>query len=183
MTDRSGLEASLLRDARLGDRRAFGGLVDLHGPRMYRFAVRMLGDDHDARDAVQEAFLSAWRDLDSFEGRSSVSTWLLRLTHRRAVDLQRRRKPTPVDDEALVPMLPPQQHDPLQQVLEDELVVALQQALLDLPGQQRAVWLLREVEQMGYDEIAHTLTTTPDSVRGLLHRARATLAERMAPWR
>ncbi|MGJ9411778.1 RNA polymerase sigma factor [Aeromicrobium sp. CF4.19] len=176
-------EARLLRDARLGDRRAFGGLVDLHGPQMYRFALRMLGDDHDARDAVQEAFISAWKDLEHYEGRSTFSTWLLRLTHRRAVDLQRRRTPTPVDDEGIATLLPPQQGDPLQRVLEDELVEALQSALLELPRSQRATWLLREVEQMSYDEIAEALATTPDSVRGLLHRARSALSERMSPWR
>lgn len=176
-------EATLLRDARLGDRTAFDGIVQMHGPQMFRFATRMLGSEHDARDAVQDAFVSAWKDLDSFQGRAKLSTWLLRLTHRRAVDLQRKRKPTPVEEEQLSLTLPPKGDDPLQRVLEDELIRALQAALLLLPRQQRAVWLLREIEQLSYDEIAETLNLTTDSVRGLLHRSRSTLAERMASWR
>ncbi|KQY56178.1 RNA polymerase subunit sigma-70 [Aeromicrobium sp. Root495] len=151
---------------------------------MYRFALRMVGGhDADAAEVVQEAFVSAWKNLETFEARSTLRTWLFSLTSRRAVDLQRRRRPTPVDDEFLALVAPPAQRDPLQDVLDRELVAALQVALTQLPDQQRAVWLLREVEDMSYDEIATTLAITPDSVRGQLHRGRQNLAERMAPWR
>ncbi|WP_235503370.1 RNA polymerase sigma factor [Aeromicrobium sp. Root495] len=174
----------LVRLARLGDRSAFDAIVERHGPGMYRFALRMVGGhDADAAEVVQEAFVSAWKNLETFEARSTLRTWLFSLTSRRAVDLQRRRRPTPVDDEFLALVAPPAQRDPLQDVLDRELVAALQVALTQLPDQQRAVWLLREVEDMSYDEIATTLAITPDSVRGQLHRGRQNLAERMAPWR
>lgn len=174
----------LVRRVRLGDRSAFDAIIHRHGPGMYRFAVRMVGGDRtDAGEVVQEAFISAWKNIETFEARSSLRTWLFSLVSRRAVDLQRKRKPTPVADDFLSAVAPPANRDPLQDVMDKELVAALQVALAELPHQQRAVWLLREVEEMSYDDIATTLTMTPDSVRGQLHRGRKNLAERMAQWR
>lgn len=175
---------ALVRAARLGDHDAFGELVDRHGPGMLRYARRLVGgSEADAGEVVQEAFISAWRSLDSFRGESTIRTWLFRLVHRRAVDLQRHRRPTPIDDELLSRMLPTAGDNPLQDVLNSELLEALQKALEELPWNQRAAWLLREVEGLGYDEIAHAMGTTVGSVRGHLHRGRRQLAERMARWR
>ena len=67
--------------------------------------------------------------------------------------------------------------------LEADLVEALRSALQDLPWRQRACWVLRELEGLSYDEIAATVGVTSGQVRGYLHRGRATLAERMEPWR
>lgn len=175
---------ALVRAARLGDHDAFGELVDRHGPGMLRYARRLVGgSEADAGEVVQEAFISAWRSLDSFRGESTIKTWLFRLVHRRAVDLQRHRRPTPIDDELLSRMMPTAGDNPLQDVLDSELLEALQKALEELPWNQRAAWLLREVEGLGYDEIALAMGTTVGSVRGHLHRGRRQLAERMARWR
>lgn len=89
----------------------------------------------------------------------------------------------PIDDELLSRLTPPARDNPLQWVLDEELVAALQLALDELPWHQRSAWLLREVEQMSYQEIASTLDLPVGSVRGHLHRGRRTLAERMARWR
>ncbi|GIN05705.1 hypothetical protein Pve01_73630 [Planomonospora venezuelensis] len=137
----------------------------------------------DAGEVVQEAFISAWRSLDTFRGDSSIRTWLFRLVHRRAVDLQRHRRPTPIDDELISRVIEASGDNPLQDVLDAELLEALQRALDELPWNQRAAWLLREVEGLGYEEIARTMGTTVGSVRGHLHRGRRQLAERMARWR
>jgi RNA polymerase sigma-70 factor (ECF subfamily) len=175
---------ALVRAARLGDHDAFGELVDRHGPGMLRYARRLVGgSEADAGEVVQEAFISAWRSLDGFRGESTIRTWLFRLVHRRAVDLQRHRRPTPIDDELLSRMMPTAGDNPLQDVLNSELLEALQRALEELPWNQRAAWLLREVEGLGYDEIALAMGTTVGSVRGHLHRGRRQLAERMARWR
>ena len=172
-----------MRDARQGDREAFDIIVQRYGPDMYRYATRLLGSDADAGEAVQEAFVSAWRSIARFQGRSALRTWLFRLVHRRAVDLQRRRRPVPLADDVLAAYSPPAQSDPLQEVLNSSLVVAVEVALGELSEPQRAVWLLREVEEMSYAEIAETLSMTPDGVRGLLQRARARLSERLAAWK
>lgn len=177
-------DAALVRAARLGDDLAFGELVDRHGPGMLRYARRLVaGSEADASEVVQEAFISAWKNIDSFRGESSLKTWLFRLVHRRAVDLQRHRRPTPIDDDLLSRVVRVADDNPLQDVMDSELLEALQQALDELPWNQRAAWLLREVEGLGYDEIAQALGTTVGSVRGHLHRGRRHLAERMARWR
>lgn len=177
-------DAALVRAARLGDDDAFGVLVDRHGPSMLRYARRLVGGSEvDAGEVVQEAFISAWRSLDSFRGESSLRTWLFRLVHRRAVDLNRHRRPTPIDDDLISRTMHASSDNPLQDVLDAELLEALQKALDELPWNQRAAWLLREVEGLGYDEIARTMGTTVGSVRGHLHRGRRQLAERMARWR
>ena len=177
-------DAALVRAARLGDDAAFGELVDRHGPGMLRYARRLVGgSEADAGEVVQEAFISAWKGLDGFRGDSSLRTWLFRLVHRRAVDLIRHRRPTPIDDDLLSHVVRVADDNPLQDVMDSELLGALQEALDELPWNQRAAWLLREVEGLGYDEIAHAMGTTVGSVRGHLHRGRRQLAERMARWR
>lgn len=177
-------DQALVRAARLGDDDAFAEVVARHGPALYRYALRLVGGSAaDATEATQEALISAWRSLEAFEGRSSLRTWLLRLVHRRAADLQRRRRPTPIDDDLLSTMARPARDNPLQSVLDAELLAALQAALDELPWHQRAAWLLREVEGMSYDEIAETLAIPVGSVRGHLHRGRKTLTLRMERWR
>ncbi|MDO9380832.1 MAG: sigma-70 family RNA polymerase sigma factor [Nocardioidaceae bacterium] len=174
---------ALVRAARLDDQDAFAEIVDRYGSGMLGYARRLVGDHADAADVVQAAFVSAWRGLPTFEGRSALRTWLFRLVQRRAADLARARRPTPVDDRLLSAISPADRRDPLQGLLDSELVAALQAALAELPWHQRSVWLLREFEGMTYDEIADVLAITPGSVRMHLHRGRRTLAERMARWR
>lgn len=177
-------DQALVRAAAVGDEDAFQVIVDRHGPGMYRYARRLVGgSDNDAAEVTQEAFISAWKNLGGYGGRSSLRTWLFRLVHRRAVDLQRRRRPTPINDDLLSRMVRPAADNPLQEVLDAELMTALQQALDELPWHQRSTWLLREIEGMSYDEIADALAMSVGSVRGHLHRGRRTLAERMARWR
>jgi hypothetical protein len=69
-------DGALVRAARLGDVQAFAVIVDRHGPAMYRYAVRLLHHDADAAEVVQEAFISAWKNLHTFQGRSNLRTWL-----------------------------------------------------------------------------------------------------------
>ncbi len=176
-------DRALVRDAALGDKRAFSEVVDRYGADMYRFAFRMVADEHDARDVVQEALVSAWKNIGTFEARSSLRTWLYRLVNRRAVDLQRRRKPTPTDDEAIQGLLQRASDDPERDAIGSAMVRALQAALDELPTTQRAAWILREIEGLSYDEIAQAVGTTPDSARGHLQRARTSLAGRMESWR
>lgn len=176
-------DASLVRAAVLGDDAAFAAIVDRHGPSMFRFARRMLADDDDAGEAVQEAFISAWKNIESFQGRSTLRTWLFSLTHRRAADIRRRRRPIPTDDEILAERTVDALADPSRAVLEHDLLAALQTTLTALPWRQRAVWVLREIEELSYDEIAEALSMGPDAVRGQLYRARRHVTDRMEAWR
>ncbi len=183
-------QQALARRAGLGDRAAYAELFRRLFPATYRFALRML--DHDpalAEDAVQEAWIKAWRGLPDVRGGSTFSTWLFSIVSREALDVRRRRRPVVVDSKILEPLVDRAAlrqrgaHDPAQAVLADELWETLNLALLELPWRQRASWLLRELEGFSYDEIAKVLETTPTVVRGQLHRARRTLAIRMEQWR
>ncbi|SDD13076.1 RNA polymerase sigma-70 factor, ECF subfamily [Nocardioides lianchengensis] len=177
-------DEALVRAARLGDEVAFATIVDRHGPGMHRYALRLVGGrDADAAEVAQDALVSAWRSLPSFGGDSALRTWLFRIVHRRAADLTRRRRPVPIDDQLLSHLVPEAAENALRSILDEELVEALQRCLDELPWHQRAVWLLREVEGMSYDEIASTLSLSVGSVRGHLHRGRRTISERMARWR
>lgn len=176
-------DGALLRAARLGDTDAFGAVVERHGPGMRRYARFILGDEEDAADATQEALVSAWRGLGTFRGESSLRTWLFTLVSRRAADLQRRRRPVPVDEQQLEQRLPGGPDTASGTALETDLLAALRSALQELPWRQRACWVLRELEGLSYDEIAATLAITSGQVRGYLHRGRTTLAERMESWR
>jgi RNA polymerase sigma-70 factor (ECF subfamily) len=174
----------LARRAGLGDRSSFAEIFERHGAALYRYAVRMLNGDHQsAEDAVQETMTKAWLKLDRFRGDSSLRTWLFRLVANECIDSLRRRRPIAVGDD-LISVLSreaaPGPHD-VASVLE--LQEALDKALLELPWRQRAAWMLREVEDLSYAEIAEVLDTSLAVVRGQLHRARATLAIRMAQWR
>src|SRR6187401_2132823 len=85
-------EADILARARSGDTAAFRALVDRHARTVFRLAYRMTGNEHDAEDVVQEAFLKAYRSLGSFEERSQVSSWLYRIASNCAFDVLRRRQ-------------------------------------------------------------------------------------------
>lgn len=175
--------------AGLGDRPAFAELFERHFAATLRFAVPMLdGDQQLAEDAVQDAWIKAWRALPTFRGTSAVRTWLFSITARAALDARRRRRPTPIDDRLLEPLANEtrpgaRSGDPYEVFAGLELWQALQVALDELPWNQRACWLLREMDDLSYDEIARVLELSPTVVRGQLHRARRTLATRMEQWR
>ncbi|WP_298889644.1 RNA polymerase sigma factor [uncultured Serinicoccus sp.] len=176
-------DGTLLRAARLGDQGAFRQIVDRHGPGMYRYARTLVGHEQDAGDVLQEAFVSAWKNLPTFRGESSLKTWLFRLVHRRAMDHHRTRRPVPVTEEVFADVVADVSGDPVRQAESRELLADLRRCLGELPETQRACWLLREVEGMSYQDIGDTLGLPVGSVRGQLHRARTTLAERMSRWR
>lgn len=175
---------ALARAAALGDRDAFEAIVHRHGLPMYRYARRMLVDDGDAQEVVQDAFVGAWKGLDHFGGRSSLRTWLFGLTAHKAVDRRRRRaRPQPIDDRMLSTRPAGPGSDPLAAATTAELAAALDRALAELPYRQRACWLLVEIEGLSQPEAAHVLSMSAGAVRGQLFRARRNLAERMARWR
>jgi RNA polymerase sigma-70 factor, ECF subfamily len=174
------------------------------------YCYRMLGSGSEAEDAVQETMLRAWRKADSFEGRSSVRSWLYRIATNVCLDMhgavQRRARPmelgpaSPPDESHLGPMLPeatwvspiadervlPPNADPAEIAeVRDSVRLAFVTALQHLPGRQRAVLILSEVLRWRATEVAELLDTSVAAVNSALQRARATLtampAERARP--
>lgn len=176
-------EQALVEAARLGDRGAFEEIVRRYGASMYRYARRMVRDAGDAQEAVQDAFVAAWQGLESYQGRSSLNTWLLRLTVHKSIDLARRSRATPADDSVFSAAPAGPSSDPVAHATQAELLAELESALAELPYRQRACWVLVEVDGLSASEVGEVVGLSPGAVRGQLHRARSNLERRMERWR
>lgn len=173
-------DVRLVRAAAYGDVLAFETLVYRHQERAFRVALRMLGNRSDAEEAVQDAFVRAWKALPSFGGRSRFSTWLYRITVNCCLTaLESRRLPAGELSGAEAAPGP----GPAERAQASEGMHALTAAIGSLTPEQRAPLVLRELEGLSYEEIGEVLQLTPAAVKGRLHRARLELVEAVRPWR
>jgi RNA polymerase sigma-70 factor (ECF subfamily) len=182
---------------------AFAGELEMYRRELTGYCYRMLGSGFEAEDAVQETLLRAWRNVESFERRSSLRTWLYRIATNVCMDMlrsaQRRTRPANLGPDSLPleiflgPMLPgvswvtpildsriaPYSQDPAERTLQRESVrLAFIAALQYLPSRQRAVLILCEVLSWRADEVAELLDTSVPAVNSALQRARETLRSR-----
>ena len=169
----------LVRAAAGGDEDAFAQLVALHEKKVYNLALRMCGNPEDAWDAAQEAFLSAWRGLPSFRGEAGFSTWLYRLTSNASIDLLRRtrrqRGESSLDDESLGIDAIDRTPSPQERAEESELRGAVTAGLARLSDSHRQALVLREVQELSYEEIASVLEVDLGTVKSRISRARSAL--------
>ncbi|MBZ9638285.1 MULTISPECIES: RNA polymerase sigma factor [unclassified Streptomyces] len=165
-----------------GDAEAFALLVRRHSPSMLALAFRMLGNAQDAEDAVQDAFVSAWQRLPEFRHTAAFRTWMYRITVNRCLNARRHRRATlPLN--AVTEPAAGMGSSPSGVAEQDALTVALTTALAALDPEQRACWILRELHGLAYEEIAHVTSTSEQTVRGRLYRARRSLKEALKSWR
>jgi len=176
------------------------GELEQHRGALTAYCYRMLGSPFDAEDAVQEAFVRAWRARDRFEGRAAVRSWLYRIATNVCIDLLKgkERRTRPMDlgpatepleknlnwrlDKRWVEPIPESlvapEPDPADRAVERESIrLAFVAALQKLPARQRAVLILREVLRWEASEVAELLDSSVASVNSSLQRARATLAK------
>ena len=177
-------EAELIQTARSGDRAAFGALVEQHYTMVYNLAFRMVGDPDDAADLTQDAFLTAWRSLASFQGQAAFSTWLYRLTSNACIDFLRREKRrgtlslTAEDDEDGRELeLADQRFSPERELEKKEALQAVRKGLAALSPGHRQILVLREMEGLSYEEIARVLDLEEGTVKSRIARARLALKE------
>lgn len=185
-------EGDLLGRLRSGEAAAFEELVRSAGPRLLAVTRRLLRNEDDARDAVQEAFLSAFRGLSGFDGNCHLLTWL----HRIAVNAglmklrgRRRRPEAPIDD--LLPdfdetghhltSIEPWRPEPLLALEREEVRSGVRAAIDRLPDSYRTVLLLRDIEDMSTEETAQALGVSENAVKVRLHRARQALRKLLDP--
>ena len=178
-------ETALVEALRAGDPKAFETMVRLYAGRMLAVARRLVGNDEEARDVVQDALLSAFRAISRFEGQSRVSTWLHRITVNTALMKLRTRRRKP--EESIEPLLPSFQDDGhhavrfsdwegADQLLERaEVREVVRKAIDELPEAYRTVLMLRDIEELSTEETAEALEITPNTVKTRLHRARQAL--------
>ena len=171
----------LIERARDGDLGAFNDLVTLYQDQLFALVVRMVPDRDQASDAVQEAFFSAFRHLDSFRG-GSVKSWLNRICVNAAMDTQRARKRRPVqpypelDDESWQPPAGVEA-DPERIAVDAERTRALTAALASITADQRAAIVLYDIEGYDYAEIADMTRVSLGTVKSRIHRGRLALRE------
>lgn len=184
-------DGALLSRLRAGEQAAFEELVRAETGRLLAVTRRILPTEDDARDAVQDAFLFAFRSLDRFQGHSRLSTWLHRIAVNAALmklRTRRRKREEPLD-----PLLPTylddghhaerfaQWDDPADLIERAENKALVRRLINDLPDAYRTVLLLRDIEGLDTEETAKLLETTPNAVKVRLHRARQALRTLLAP--
>lgn len=169
----------LARAAAGGDENAFSELVALHEKKVYNLALRICGNAEDASDAAQEAFLSAWKGLPNFRGEAGFSTWLYRLASNAAIDLLRRNKnqrgEVSLDNEDAG--IDPVNYDPSpqEQAESAELREAVAAGLAQLSEDHRQALVLREMQELSYEEISEALGVDLGTVKSRISRARGAL--------
>jgi RNA polymerase sigma-70 factor (ECF subfamily) len=172
-------DEALLERARRGDRDAFAALVTRHQDELYTMALRLLGAPSDAADVVQETFLRAYVRLPELRGKT-VRAWLFRVAINCSHDVQRRtvRRPAdPLEDrEGNIIDLPDPALGPEASAVARERLAAIRSALQDLPTDFRAAVVLRDVNDLSYEEISDALRIPIGTVKSRLSRARTMLA-------
>lgn len=170
-----------------GDREAARERLDItelfqaHGDAMYRSAVSIVRDHALAEDVVQESLVRAWRALDTFRGDSSPRTWLLRITHNTAVSMLRRLRDSAIDPLDM-PESPVETADTEDLGMASALLAAIEEALFELDELSRAVVVLREIENLSYEEISELLRVPLPTVKTRLFRARRHLSDVLEGW-
>lgn len=185
-------EDALLARIQAGDKEACARCIDHFAPRIYGIALRLMENEADAEDVVQETFIAALKNIDDFEGRSSLGTWLYRIAYNTA--MMKLRKPLPPIlsvDEALTPSeegltVPQQLFDwcclPETDFETEEVQQELEVAIRDLPEALRTVFVLRDMEGMSTKETADVLDISTAAVKKRLERARLGLRERLSTY-
>jgi RNA polymerase sigma-70 factor (ECF subfamily) len=173
--------APLAERTRAGDPAAFRALIDATSDRLYRLAVHLLRDPDEAEDVVQETYIRAWERRGDLRDAAAVVPWLARIARNAARDRLRWWKRRPERPRVEPGREPASGAAPADRVLmEHERAADLRRALDVLPEKHRVILLLREVEEMSYEQIAELLGVPLGTVDSRLHRARAALGKSFA---
>jgi len=171
-------DLALVQQTLAGQKDAFGALVSRYQRVMYTVALRMLGNEADAQDATQDAFVKAYQRLASFDTHQRFYSWMYRILVNECLNMNRGRKPEEPLDGA--------EEDggtPFDTALESERREQIQMALLRLSPEYRTVIVLRHFAGQSYDEIADALAIPEKTVKSRLYSARQRLGELLLGWK
>ena len=187
-------ETELLEGLRAGQPAAYRRLVEENSAHIYNLALKLLGDEQEAEDVLQETFLSAFEAIDRFEGRSLLSTWLYRIAYNASLMRLRKGKqmttfsldqPTPGEEDEGAPvsrLLVDWSTIPDDQLLTAEARARMDQAIAELPETLRSAFVLRDIQGLSGAEAADVLGITVSAVKTRLHRARLQLRDRLSDY-
>jgi RNA polymerase sigma-70 factor, ECF subfamily len=183
-------DAAVVARVRAGEKDCFRVLVERHSHEIFRLAFRMMGNEHDAEEVVQDTFLRAYRSLDRFELRSSFSTWIYRIATNRCYDLLDQRKSRPEPSPAFDPeeprpedQIPSAMPGPERSLLSGEIAERLRSVMFQLTAAERTAFVLRHYEGQSIEEIAKILNIGPGAAKNSIHRAVQKLRQELQPLR
>ncbi|TKJ41095.1 hypothetical protein CEE37_05355 [candidate division LCP-89 bacterium B3_LCP] len=182
-------DKDLVTRAVSGDVPAKTEIVSRHQDLVYNLALKLVGNQEEAENILQETFLKIFEKLDTFRGDSSLQTWIYRIATNAALMSIRQRKGGVITFDEEVDFTPTAKYermlrslssDPLDQLLDAEFKGALQKAMDDLPDSWRIPFVLKDIEGLSLKEISDQLDTTVPSVKAALHRGRNALRDSLA---
>jgi len=183
-------DPDLVSSAQNGDTRAFDELVRRYRDKVYRLSFKILRNEDDAAEALQDAFLSAYRGLRNFKAESTFSTWLYRITTNASLMKYRKRRDNMVSLEqsqnpgegAEAMQLPDWSTQPLEELLDSETRQVMDEGKALLDEDLRTVFILRDEEGLSNAEVAEILDLSVAAVKSRLHRSRLKVRNRLAAY-
>ena len=177
-----------------GDESAFDRLVEQYSGRVFALCSRFLGDVSGREDLVQEAFLRIVRARDRYEPTARFSTWLYRIVFNLCANSRERRRDMlsldgasegsdgDGDSRGTGSVEDPDAADPSEDMARGDVVGAVRDAIASLPNTQRMALILAKYEDLSHAEIADVMDSSEKAIKSLIHRARESLREKLAPW-
>ena len=192
MPDQADPDAVLMLRVKRGDRAAFGELVDKYRQPLFNFIFRTLRDEAESEDVAQNVFLQVYKSRDRYRRTAKFSTWLFTIARNLCLNEIRRRSRHPAESLTETPGenedQPARQYEdktvrlPTENALHGELAAKVEQALAELPENQRTAILLCRQDELSYEEIAEVLECSLSATKSLIHRGRETLKEKLKPY-
>ena len=192
MADQTDSDAALMLRVKRGDRAAFTALVEKYKQPVVNFVCRSLRDEAESEDLAQNVFLQVYKSRARYERTAKFSTWLFTIARNLCLNEIRRRSRHPAESleetHAENEDQPQRQYEdkkvflPVENVLHGELSRKIEEALADLPENQRTAILLCRQDELSYEEIAKILGCSLSATKSLIHRGRETLKEKLKPY-
>ncbi len=178
------MEKELIKRAKNNDLSAFEELIKMHEKTVYNIALKVMGNQHDASDAAQEAFIKMFKNIKKFRGDSKFSTWVYRIAHNVALDMLRKNSKKTVsidenyeDGENPILNIADPSPSPEQSVIDKEKMQILKNAIDSLPTVSKTAIMLRDINGLSYEEIAKIQNCSLGTVKSRINRARIQLKE------
>ena len=192
MPDPADADAALMLRVKRGDRAAFARLVEKYRQPLFNFIFRTLRDEAETEDVAQNTFLQVWKSRARYQRTAKFSTWLFTIARNLCLNEIRRRSRHPAESleetHAEHDDQPQRQYEdkkiflPTDDALHGELARKIEEALAELPENQRTAILLCRQDELSYEEIAEVLNCSLSATKSLIHRGRETLKEKLKPY-